>query len=133
HYTPAYYEDTDLAMKVRAAGLRVLYQPKSVVVHFEGVTSGTDTAGSGTKRYQVINQAKFLERWRDVLASHAAPGTAIAIAREHRARKRVLIIDATTPQPDHDSGSLRLVNLMKVLRADGCAVTFFADNRAWVD
>ena len=133
HYTPAYYEDTDLAMKVRAAGLRVLYQPKSVVVHFEGVTSGTDTAGSGTKRYQVINQAKFLERWREVLASHAPPGTDIAIAREHRARKRVLIIDATTPQPDHDSGSLRLVNLMKVLRADGCAVTFFADNRAWVE
>lgn len=132
-YTPAYYEDTDLAMKVRASGRRVLYQPASVVVHFEGITSGTDTAGSGTKRYQVINQAKFLERWRDVLATHVPPGTDIAIAREQRASKRVLVIDATTPQPDHDSGSLRLVNFMKVLRADGCAVTFFADNRAWVE
>src|SRR5690606_35808004 len=28
HYAPAYYEDTDLAMQVRARGLRVLYQPR---------------------------------------------------------------------------------------------------------
>jgi GT2 family glycosyltransferase/glycosyltransferase involved in cell wall biosynthesis len=132
-YAPAYYEDTDLAMKVRSAGLRAMYQPASVVVHFEGVTSGTDTAGSGTKRFQVINQAKFLERWREVLATHPAPGTDIPIAREHRAGKRVLMIDATTPQPDHDSGSLRLVNCMRVLRSEGHAVTFFADNRAWIE
>lgn len=133
HYAPAYYEDTDLAMKVRAAGLRVLYQPASVVVHFEGVTSGTDTAGSGTKRYQVVNQQKFLERWREALAAHPAPGTQIVRARQHRATREVLIIDATTPQPDHDSGSLRLVNAMRVMRAEGHAVTFFADNRAWVE
>jgi GT2 family glycosyltransferase/glycosyltransferase involved in cell wall biosynthesis len=133
HYAPAYYEDTDLAMKVRAAGLRVLYQPASTVVHFEGVTSGTDTAGTGTKRFQVINQQKFLERWRAVLATHPAPGTDIAIAREHRAKKRVLMIDATTPQPDHDSGSLRLVNCMRVLKSEGHAVAFFADNRAWIE
>jgi GT2 family glycosyltransferase/glycosyltransferase involved in cell wall biosynthesis len=133
HYAPAYYEDTDLAMKVRQAGLRVLYQPASVVVHFEGVTSGTDTAGSGTKRYQVVNQQKFLERWRDALAAHPAPGTDIVLARQHRSKRHVLIIDATTPQPDHDSGSLRLVNAMRVMRAEGCSVTFFADNRAWVD
>jgi GT2 family glycosyltransferase/glycosyltransferase involved in cell wall biosynthesis len=132
-YAPAYYEDTDLAMKVRAAGLRVLYQPASVVVHFEGVTSGTDTAGSGTKRFQVVNQQKFLERWRESLAAHPAPGTEIARARQHRTRRQVLIIDATTPQPDHDSGSLRLVNTMRVLREEGCALSFFADNRAWVE
>ena len=133
HYAPAYYEDTDLAMKVRTAGLRVLYQPASMVVHFEGVTSGTDTEGAGTKRFQVVNQQKFLERWREVLVTHPAPGTDIAIAREHRAKKRVLMIDATTPQPDHDSGSLRLVNCMRVMKSEGHAVAFFADNRAWIE
>ncbi len=132
HYAPAYYEDTDLAMKVRAAGRRVYYQPRSVVIHFEGISSGTDTS-SGTKRYQVINQEKFLARWRDTLASHAAPGTDILIARQHRQRRQVLVIDATTPQPDQDSGSVRLSNLFRLLRAEGCAVSFFADNRAWVE
>jgi O-antigen biosynthesis protein len=132
HYAPAYYEDTDLAMRVRAAGLRVLYQPASVVVHFEGVSSGTDTA-SGVKAYQVVNQRKFVERWREVLASHPAPGTDIARARQHRCRREALVIDATTPTPDQDSGSVRLVNLLRLLREDGCAVTFFADNRAFVE
>lgn len=136
YYAPAYYEDTDLAMKVRQAGLRVLYQPAAVVVHFEGVSSGTDTT-SGTKRYQTINQGKFLARWKDVLArQHPAPALAthatILQARQHRCRKRVLVIDATTPQPDHDSGSLRLCNLLRLLLEEGHAVSFFADNRAFV-
>nr|WP_282452847.1 glycosyltransferase [Lysobacter sp. CAU 1642] len=131
HYAPAYYEDTDLAMKVRAAGRKVYYQPRSVVIHFEGISSGTDTS-SGTKRYQVVNQEKFLARWRGTLSAHAAPGTDILIAREHRRSCHVLVIDATTPQPDQDSGSVRLVNLMRLLRAEGCSVSFFADNRAWV-
>jgi len=133
HYAPAYYEDTDLAMKVRAAGRRVLYQPASVVVHFEGISSGTDTS-TGVKAYQVVNQKKFLERWRDTLASHPSPppATPIEVARQHRARRHVLVIDATVPQPDQDSGSLRLVNVLRLLMEEGCAVTFFADNRAYV-
>src|SRR5690606_35309281 len=98
HYAPAYYEDTDLAMKVRARGLRVLYQPKAAVVHFEAISSGTDTS-SGVKSYQVVNQKKFHERWSERMAAHPAPGTPIEISREHRARKRVLIVDATTPAP----------------------------------
>ena len=69
HYAPAYYEDTDLAMKVWAKGLRVLYQPAASVVHFEGISSGTDTT-SGVKAYQVVNQQKFLERWRERLQQH---------------------------------------------------------------
>jgi O-antigen biosynthesis protein len=132
HYAPAYYEDTDLAMRVRSKGLRVLYQPKSVVVHFEGISSGTDVT-TGVKAWQPINHGKFLQRWEDTLATHAAPGTDIARARQHRCRRQVLVIDATTPTPDQDSGSVRLVNLLRLLREDGCAVTFFADNRAWVD
>lgn len=135
HYAPAYYEDTDLAMKVRhLAGKKVLYQPASVVVHFEGVSSGTDVT-TGVKRYQVVNHKKFLARWEAELQKHPKPcgGERIQTAARHRATKHVLIIDATTPQPDQDSGSLRMVNLMQVLRDEGCSVTFWAANLAWVD
>jgi len=130
-YAPAYYEDTDLAFRVRDHGLRVLYQPASVVVHFEGITSGTDVT-TGTKRYQVVNQAKFLERWADALASQPKPGGDIDIAREHRRRDRVLVIDATTPEPDKDSGSVRLVNILKSLVALGHKPVFFAENRQFL-
>ena len=131
-YAPAYYEDTDLAFAVRAAGLKVYYEPRSRVVHFEGVSAGTDT-GSGMKRYQLINHGKFVAKWSEALRAQPAPGTAIHLAASHRARHRILIIDATTPAPDQDSGSLRMVNLMKVLRRNACHVVFMASNRAWVE
>ncbi len=131
-YAPAYYEDTDLAFAVRAAGLKVYVEPASVVVHFEGITSGTDTA-SGTKRYQVVNREKFLDKWKDALARQPKPGTPIGIAATHRAKKRVLVIDATTPMPDHDSGSLRMVNLMRVLGDLGCQTSFMPENRVFVE
>ena len=54
HYAPAYYEDTDLAFRVRARGLRVLYQPAAEVFHLEGVSHGRDEK-SGVKAYQVTN------------------------------------------------------------------------------
>ena len=41
----------------------------------------------------------------------------------------MLVIDALTPQPDRDSGSLRLVNLMRMLVDDGAHVVFLPANR----
>ncbi|MBB1088511.1 glycosyltransferase [Lysobacter sp. SG-8] len=121
-YAPAYYEDTDLAFAVRASGHRVLYQPAARVVHDEGATSGTDT-GSGVKSYQVRNQAVFQEKWRSALAAQPSPGTAIEKAM-HGPRRQILVIDALTPRPNHDSGSLRLVNLMRLLGEEGAHVVF---------
>ena len=134
-YAPAYYEDTDLAFAVRAAGLKVYYEPQSTVIHFEGISAGTDT-GSGMKRYQVVNREKFLDKWQSALALQPAPIDDAALAPRaatFRRDKRLLIIDACTPTPDQDSGSLRMVNLMRLLRALGWQVTFFADNRLYVD
>ena len=117
-------------MRVRDRGLKVRYQPASVVVHHEGATSGTDT-GSGVKAYQVANQAKFLERWREVLArDHLPPSAGAEIASERGRKRRVLVLDACTPTPDRDSGSLRMTALLRLLREEGCSVVFFPENRA---
>jgi glycosyltransferase involved in cell wall biosynthesis len=135
-YLPAYYEDTDLAFRIRERGLKVFVQPRATIIHFEGVTSGTDLS-SGTKRYQEVNRRKFLDRWATELAKQPAPIEnpqdleAVRRARDHRLRGRVLVVDAYTPEPDQDSGSLRLVNFMRCLRRLGYGVSFFADNRAW--
>ena len=129
-YAPAYYEDTDFAFAVREAGYKAYYEPAATVVHFEGITSGTDTA-TGIKRFQTINHAKFVDKWKTALVRQPAPGTPIVRAASHRATKRVLIIDATTPTPDQDSGSLRMVNLMRVLGDLGCRTSFLPDNRLW--
>lgn len=134
-YAPAYYEDTDLAFKVRQQDLKVVVAPQAVVVHHEGISSGTDIT-TGTKRYQEINKSKFLERWAEVLEQHPQPISdpdnlsEIHRARDHRLKGQVLVIDAYTPEPDQDSGSLRMTHLLNCLRDMGYGVSFFADNQS---
>jgi GT2 family glycosyltransferase/glycosyltransferase involved in cell wall biosynthesis len=131
-YAPAYYEDTDLAFAVRKAGRKVFYEPRATVVHFEGITAGTDT-GSGMKRFQPINRGKFQEKWKNELARQPAPihdAKDAEAAANFRTRGHVLIVDAYTPTPDQDSGSLRMLNFMRLLREAGHAVSFLPDNRA---
>jgi len=129
-YAPAYYEDTDLAFAVRAAGKRVLYQPAACVVHMEGVTAGTDTSG-GVKAYQVRNAGIFAEKWKQALALQLPPGAVPEPAVLHRGQHQVLVIDALLPQPDRDSGSLRMFNLLRLLRDEGAHAVFLALNPAY--
>ena len=126
-FAPAYYEDTDLAFAVRAAGFKVYYQPAATVVHFEGGTAGTDLSG-GAKRYQVVNQSAFLGKWQDALAHHRPNGVEPWLERDRWAKYRVLVIDACMLTPDRDSGSLRMREMLDILVSLGCKVTFIADN-----
>lgn len=126
-YVPAYYEDTDLAFRVRAAGKRVFYQPRAVVVHFEGKSSGTDVT-QGVKQHQVSNQIKFVDRWKDVLSGHRANGVEPWRERDRYAKKHVLVVDACMLTPDQDSGSLRMFEMLRAMRELQCRVTFLADN-----
>ena len=128
-YVPAYYEDTDLAFAVRETGLRVLYQPRSQVIHFEGISSGTDV-NTGIKKYQVVNQQKFADKWQHALKHQPAPGTAIEQARFQESKPRILIVDACTPTPDQDSGSLRMINIIQILQELGHQVSFMPENMA---
>ncbi|WP_426662740.1 glycosyltransferase [Rhodanobacter aciditrophus] len=127
-YAPAYCEDMDLAFAVRAAGRRVIYQPASLVVHCEGVSSGLDPF-AGVKQYQAINRTKFAEKWRGALQQQPTPRTPVTQAIHHNGRRHILIVDALAPDPARDSGSLRLINIMRLLRELGWHVTFMADNR----
>lgn len=125
-YTPAYCEDTDLALKIRQKGYRVIYQPLSVVIHHEGVSSGTDLS-QGVKKYQVDNMKKFFERWQPVLEHYPKSTSAIDLSKDRRATKRVLVIDACTPTPNKDAGSVVAFNLMLLMREMGFQVTFIPE------
>jgi GT2 family glycosyltransferase/glycosyltransferase involved in cell wall biosynthesis len=126
-YAPAYYEDTDLAFRVREAGKRVFYQPNAVVVHFEGQSSGTDLT-QGVKRFQVVNQETFVGRWASILAKHRVNGQLPNLERDRYVAKRILVVDACMLTPDQDSGSLRMFEMLGVLASMNLKVTFFADN-----
>jgi GT2 family glycosyltransferase len=126
-YAPAYYEDTDLAFAVRAAGKAVRYQPAATVVHFEGTTAGRDEH-SGVKKHQALNRATFAQRWAVDLATHRSNGDAPSLEADRGARKRVLVVDANLLTPDRDSGSLRMQAILELCGELGAKATFVADN-----
>jgi len=123
-YSPAYFEDTDLAFRVRQEGYHVIYQPLAQLFHFEGASHGTDEIG-GIKAYQAVNRERFIRRWCKELAGRHFPS--VDPARYYcrdRLGPHVLVVDACTPTPDRDSGSVDSFNLMRMLREFGCHVTF---------
>ena len=128
-FAPAYCEDSDLAFEVRKQGYKVMLQPKSVVVHFEGISNGTDVS-SGQKKYQVDNQKKFYEKWKEELENnHFENGTNVFLARDRgRDRKHVLVIDHYVPQYDKDAGSKTTFMYLKMLVKKGYHITFLGDN-----
>lgn len=133
HYLPAYGEDSDLAFRVRQAGYRVLYQPLSEVIHFEGITSGTEVS-SGVKAYQVENANKLFTRWKEVIAGHGVPGVNPEQEKDRGVSGRALVLDHCTPTPDQDAGSITALNLMRILQGLGFKVTFAPeDNLLYMD
>ena len=132
-FAPAYYEDTDLCFKVRAAGRRVVVQPHSCIIHHEGVSAGSDVAGTGMKRFQRINQAKFAKRWASTLAEHGVNGSDPVMEDARYVTKRVLFIDDSVPTPDRDAGSNAAFEHMLALQRVGYEVHFVpADNMACI-
>lgn len=76
-YDPAYYEDSDLCLKIEAMGFRTYYCPQTTVIHHEGATSRDASLNQGLHNVVEVNRQKFLARWQDRLRA-GPPGTAVA-------------------------------------------------------
>lgn len=128
-YAPAYYEDTDLAFRVREAGYKVVLQPKSVAVHYEGISNGTDIE-KGVKAYQKKNLKKFFERWKDELErEHFENGENVFLARDRsQLKKKILVIDHKVPMYDKDAGARQVLMYVKLFLKMNLSVTFIPDN-----
>ncbi|MEY2857965.1 MAG: hypothetical protein RLZZ74_2277, partial [Cyanobacteriota bacterium] len=132
-FAPAYYEDTDLCFAIRhQLGMKVMYQPKSEVIHYEGISSGTSLF-SGTKQYQGVNAIKFKQKWQAQLnQADYLPNGGIehvpAAARKHFGNQTIVVIDSYMPSYDRESGSRRLFELLKIFKALNYHVIFVADN-----
>jgi len=128
-YAPAYYEDTDLSFKVRRAGYKVLYQPLSEIIHYEGATGGTDLS-RGTKKHQDINRLTFAQTWATELRAKPVTGDFTFLSVPPTGKKSILVIDHHLPMPEKDAGSLRMFHILNILRRLGHRVTFIPDNLA---
>lgn len=114
-FAPAYYEDTDLAFEVRKQGFKVVYQPLSCVVHFEGVSNGT-TLLSGQKEFQIKNQIKFYKKWKKTLKKNHFPyAKNIFMAKDRsRYKEHVIIFNGIEKIPE--------------IIEERCKVTYYDDD-----
>ncbi len=82
-YDPAYYEDSDLCLKIEVMGFRTYYCPETTVIHHEGATSRDASLNQGLHNVVEVNRQKFLARWQDRLRA-GPPGTAVATPLSER-------------------------------------------------
>ena len=127
-YVPAYCEDSDLAFEVRKRGYEVIYDPHSLVVHYEGISNGKDL-NSGVKSYQQKNQELFFKKWKNELSFHFNNGENVFLARDRSIyKKSVLVIDHYVPEFDKDAGSRTVFSYLKILCKLGFNVKFLGEN-----
>ncbi|MBN2378100.1 MAG: glycosyltransferase [Sedimentisphaerales bacterium] len=121
-FAPAYYEDADYCFKVQARGLKVYYQPRSVLMHYRH-------ASYNAENYKYTNAEKFQSRWHDVLASK--PSRPKEFTREvlHRLvspHKRALFFAWLLPKYDETGGLLRPFTIVQQLLDSGWSVSYYA-------
>ena len=125
------YDDADLCFRMQALGHRVVFEPRSTVVHLQEPWTApgpeaADTEADRPRREE--GRRRFVDKHRAVLAERMAAGGSCRRARDRRPGLRVLIVDHMVPAPDRDAGSVRMLWLLRILGELGHAVTFIPDN-----
>jgi len=98
-YFPAYYEDVDFCLKLRARGFAILYEPRSVVMHESGA--------SASERYRHFlaarNRDRLVHRWPSFLSRQEPPPdpmTPAAVLRAVQATKDAPIASPPESLPE---------------------------------
>lgn len=128
-FSPGYYDDTDLAMQVRAMGYRVVYQPKTMIIHFEGISHGVDLT-EGIKSNQPQNQRLFYEKWKHELErNHYARNENTFKARDKgRGRHTILLIDYHVPGTSGHIDKQKYLMIIHSLIATGSKVIIMPED-----
>lgn len=130
-FTPAYYEDVDLCFALRERGGRIVYQPRSIVYHAEGVSYGSNVRAD-SRALQERNRLAFAAKWAQQLSAHAEPDpTAVdRAARRLGGESTMLVVDEHVPFTDRDAGSRRIFALIELMRERNRNVVFGSIDRA---
>jgi O-antigen biosynthesis protein len=112
-FAPVYCEDVDLCLALAAGPGRVVYQPRSVVEHVRGASSGSGVNSARIER----NRRLLRARWRSVLdrrppESWRVEPSAIVGGRDAIACERALVLTGPRPDPDGSAEQRRLRSLV---------------------
>ena len=125
-YIPAYYEDTDFAFEVRKHGYKVMYQPKSEVIHLEGISNGKSLK-SGLKQYQLENRWKFIKKWDNILKKQFTHLNLFNARDRNFSKKRIIVFDKNVPYFDKNAGNRCTFMYLQIFQQFGFFITFVSD------
>ena len=113
-FAPAYYEDTDLCLRLWQRDQRVVYDPRIVVWHFE---YGSSRVPEESLTLMRRNQRLFATRHRRFLADCLPPtSTNLERARLRHVRgPRLLFIEDMLPKPVRGMGFVRSAAILRTL------------------
>jgi GT2 family glycosyltransferase len=116
-YAPAYYEETDFCARLASIGLRVLYEPNALVLHYEfGSSSGKSQALFLQRKNRAIFQSKQVKFVREKLEQNNKNIIEARIPNCERS-KRILIIDDKVPHAWLGAGFPRAATILSVIHS----------------
>jgi glycosyltransferase involved in cell wall biosynthesis len=123
-FAPAYYEDTDLCLRIWGAGYRVVYDPSVVVHHLE---YGSTTVSADVRaRIEQAHDIFFRKHLNTLRFRYASDSRAQVFARSvGTPRGRVLFIEDQVPLRRLGSGFVRSNDVVRTMAELGYRVTVF--------
>ncbi|MFS8366722.1 glycosyltransferase [Acetobacter oryzifermentans] len=122
-YAPAYFEETDLCLRIHEAGFDVVYDPSVVVIHYEYGTSSFMSGASMIARNQDVFRRKHTAYLRQKSLNNPRMLTTARFSKQ--GQKRVLFIEDRLPYRFLGSGFTRSNDIVRSMIAAGCQVTVY--------
>lgn len=122
-FAPAYYEESDFCIRLQAAGLRVVYEPRAVIRHYEFASSG---GFAGAAKLQAAHRDVLCDKHAAWLSGkwHNQPDNS-ARARTSNRFGNLLFIDDRVPHPDLGAGYPRCAEMLREIAGLELNTTFY--------
>jgi GT2 family glycosyltransferase len=123
-FSPAYYEDVDLCLRIRAEGYRIVYDPAVQIEHLE---YGTSSAVVGAEAAMRRSRTRFVAKHMRTLRHHHARNDMTLVAARARGapKGRILFIEDKIPLRRMGSGYVRSNDIIRAMAGLGYEVTVF--------
>lgn len=120
-YAPAFYEEFDLAFRARQRGLKVIYEPRSRVLHLGSASYGEERRNE----LSLANHAKFVKRFANQLQKQpwGSEGE-FSLLESSVTGPVMLVVDYGVPQPNRHAGDVTMSSYLSLLAAAGWRVIF---------
>lgn len=125
-YAPAYYEESDLCVRLIEKGFRIIYEPKAEILHYEFASSD---GYEGASKLQQRNQKLFIQKHQRFLSTKRRSNARdLIFARTQNEFPNLLILDDRVPYSSLGSGFPRCSDMLQVFSELKLNITYFPMN-----